>query len=275
MNAGANPIASEDAAWARFDAELALWRAAGRVATLWWRDDDAADAAPALARLLDLSRRTGVPLALATVPAAATRALARDVAATPTVTVVQHGYAHANHAPAGEKKAELGPERPASVVVAELAAGWQALEALFGRRFFAALVPPWNRMAPYLPPFLAELGYRGVSQFAPRARREPVKGLVQVNTHADIVHWKGPAPRFAGAAKSLDGLTEHLALRRRAGAEGDEPTGLLTHHLAHDEACWAFLDRLFARLAGERAVAWLDPARVFAPAPAAARGAAA
>ena len=257
----------EAAAWARLEAELAAWQAAGRTATLWWRDDDAGDALVPLLRLLALSETAAAPLVLAAVPAAVTQDLAEAVAGSPYTTVVQHGYAHTNHAPAGAKKAELGPERPAAVVVGELAAGRQALEQRFGARFFPALVPPWNRMAPYLPPYLAEMRYRGVSQFGPRARARPAGKLVQVNTHTDIVHWKGERPRFAGAVKSLDGLTEHLAARRTGAADADEPTGLLTHHLAHDVACWSFLDRLVLRLSDHPAVAFLAAEAVFAAPP--------
>jgi hypothetical protein len=258
---------AEDAAWARLDAELAAWRDAGRVATLWWRDDDAGRAVAPLRSLLSMADGFEIPLTLATVPADATAETAAMVAGTRRTTVVQHGYAHANHAPAGAKKAELGPERPAAVVVGELAAGRQALEQHFAARFFPALVPPWNRMAPYLAPYLAEMRYRGVSQFGPRARARAAPGLAQVNTHTDIVHWKGPRPRFAGTVKSLDGLTEHLAARRTGAADAEEPTGLLTHHLAHDTDCWRFLEVLLARLKGERALAWLAAASVFAPPP--------
>lgn len=256
---------SESDAWARLEAELSAWRAAGRAATLWWRDDDAGDATPALRRLVALAQAHAVPLALATVPAWATPALAAAVrGAGEIVEVLQHGYAHENHAPAGQKKFELGPERPAPIVVAELAQGWQILESRFGARFAPVLVPPWNRMAPYLPPYLAELRYRGLSQFGPRARRHPVRGLLQANTHVDIVHWKGPAPRFAGEAKLVGEFALHLAARRSGEADPDEPTGLLTHHAAHDEACWLFVETLFRRLAGHAAVRWLAPSRVFA-----------
>ncbi|MGH7005969.1 MAG: polysaccharide deacetylase family protein [Alphaproteobacteria bacterium] len=258
---------NEDAAWARLEAELDAWRAEGRAATLWWRDDDAGAASPALLRLLALAKTHRVPLALATVPAWATAELAA-AATDEFISVVQHGYAHANYAPEGQKKFELGPERPAAIVVAELAQGWQRLEQLFGARFWPALVPPWNRMAGYLPPYLAELRYRGLSQFGPRARREPVRGLVQVNTHVDIVHWKSAPPRFAGAAKLIGEFAEHLAARRTRAVDAAEPTGLLTHHAAHDAACWQFLEGLFARLARHAAVRWLPAARVFADAPA-------
>lgn len=256
---------SEAEAWARLGAELDAWKDAGRSATLWWRDDDAGDATAPLHRLIALAQRHEAPLGLATVPAWATPALADAVnRAGPIVTVLQHGYAHANHAPLGQKKFELGPERPAPIVVAELAQGWQLLEQRFGARVWPALVPPWNRMAPYLPPFIAELRFKGLSQFGPRTRRQPVKGLTQVNTHVDIVHWKGPAPRFAGAAKLIDEFTLHLSARRSGKDDPDEATGLLTHHAAHDAACWDFLEALFERLKQHAAVRWLAAPAVFA-----------
>ncbi len=253
------------ALWAPLDAELEAWRQRGLVATLWWRDDDAGDVDPALERLLALSAAHGIPLVLATVPAWATAALgARIRAAGPLVTVVQHGYAHLNHSPPGAGKQELGPERPAAFVVAELAQGWQQLEALFGSALFPAMVPPWNRMIGYLPPYLAELRYRGLSQFGARNARCRVRGLVQCNTHVDIVYWKSPPPRFGGAEKQVAAFAEHLAGRRAGAVVFDEPTGLLTHHLAHDEDCWAFLAAFFARYGRHPATAWLPAAAVFA-----------
>ena len=52
--------------WA-FRRELHLWRVAGRRLGLWWRDDDARAADPALERLLGLASRHGLPLTLAVI----------------------------------------------------------------------------------------------------------------------------------------------------------------------------------------------------------------
>ncbi|MCW5773949.1 MAG: polysaccharide deacetylase family protein [Rhodospirillaceae bacterium] len=251
--------------WTPLEAELAAWRAAGRVATLWWRDDDAGEATAPLRRLLSLAGRYHLPLALATVPAWAKPGLVEAVAgAGDVVTVLQHGYAHFSHTPLGEKKCELGPERPAAIVVAELAQGWQRLEELFGACFWPGMVPPWNRLGPHLVPYLAELRFRGLSQFGPRARRMPVRGLVQANTHVDIVFWKSQPARFAGAAKQIAAFVAHLAARRTGACDAAEPTGLLTHHASHDDACWEFLEQLFDRFGGHPALAWLPAAEVFA-----------
>src|SRR5207248_3249592 len=103
--------------WQALDDEVARWRDAGRDVQLWWRDDDAADTGAALDCLLDLHRQAAVPLALAVVPARATQALADRLADAPAIDVLQHGYAHANHALPPDKKSELGPHRPAMLVL--------------------------------------------------------------------------------------------------------------------------------------------------------------
>ena len=230
--------------WRVVEDELALWRAAGRTAELWWRDDDAADVGPELDRLLDLQRETAIPLALAIVPAHATPALAERLAGEPGVDLLQHGYAHVNHAPQGEgRKIELGPHRPAMIVLGELGTGWLALERLFGDRPLSVMVPPWNRIAPALVPTLPEIGFTGLSTFGARARAQPVRGLRQINTHVDLIDWK-ETRGFAGEEAVLSALVGALA-QARTGA--GEPVGLLSHHLAMDGGAWDFLRSFWKR----------------------------
>ncbi|MBI3198731.1 MAG: polysaccharide deacetylase family protein [Rhodospirillales bacterium] len=230
--------------WRALEAELALWRAASRTAELWWRDDDAVDAGVELDRLLEIHRETATPLALAIVPARATPALAERLSAEPGVDLLQHGYAHVNHATPGEgKKIELGPHRPAMIVLGELGTGWLALERLFGNRPLSVMVPPWNRIAPALVPTLPEIGFTGLSTFGARARVEPVRGLRQINTHVDLVDWKG-GRGFAGEEAVLSSLVQAL-VRARTG--GGEPVGLLSHHLAMDGGAWDFLRSFWKR----------------------------
>lgn len=230
--------------WQALDLELEQWRVAGRTAELWWRDDDAADAGPELDRLLALHREAAVPLALAVVPAHATEALAGRLAIEPGVDLLQHGYAHVNHATPGEgKKIELGPHRPAMIVLGELGTGWLALERLFGKRPLAVMVPPWNRIAPALVPTLPEIGFTGLSTFGARVRAQPVRGLRQINTHVDLVDWKSGGG-FTGEEACLAILVASLACSRR---ESGEPVGILSHHLAMDDRAWDFLRLLWER----------------------------
>jgi hypothetical protein len=224
-----------------------VWRAAGRVATLWWRDDDAGAADPALVRLVELAARVAVPLGLAVVPAWLSQDAVESIRAAPDrVAVLQHGFAHANHetrAPAGERKvrpAECGDARPAAIVLDEIGRGRVRLAGAFGGRFLPVFVPPWNRIAPDVVAGLAELGHRGVSAFGPRPA---VFATVSwLNAHADPIAWR-EGRRFLGARAALDRLRAHLAARRAGQADPTEPTGLLTHHRDMDPAFWTFLER--------------------------------
>jgi hypothetical protein len=228
--------------WQALVDEAARWHNAGRTADLWWRDDDAVDATADLDRLLAIHRDTEAPLALAVVPAKATAALAARLADLPGIDVLQHGYAHANHAAPPAKKIELGLERPAMLVLGELGTGWLALERMFAGKALPVMVPPWNRIASVLVPTLPEIGYRGLSTFGPRARPKPVRGLRQVNTHVDLIDWKSRA--FVGEEAALAALVAALA---RARAGDPEPVGLLSHHLAMDDGAWDFLRSILER----------------------------
>ena len=246
--------------WQALDEEIARWRDAGRTAELWWRDDDAADATASLDRLLDLHRMTSAQLALAVVPANATTTLAARLADEPGVDLLQHGYAHTNHAPATDKKCELGPHRPAMLVLGELATGWLALERLFGDRPLPVLVPPWNRIAPALVPALPEIGFRGLSTFGHRPRAEAVKGLQHVNAHLDLVDWKG-SRGFLGEEAARATL---MAALRHARCSPHEPVGILSHHLVMDEAAWDFLRSLLERARAMSGVEVRAASRIFA-----------
>ena len=248
-------------AWHVLSDELDAWLAAGRTATLWWRDDDVTEPTAALDRLLGVAAGFGVPLCLAVIPASGEPALAARARRQPGVFAVAHGYAHVNHAASGRRKEELGPERAPATVIAELAAGLERLVALFDERFRPVLVPPWNRLDGALVPRLADAGFAGLSTLGPRRARVPAPGLVQVNGHADIIDWSRRA--FRGEGEALERLTAHLRARRLGQADATEPTGLLTHHLILDDEGWAFLDSLFRLTARHNAARWLSVPQAF------------
>jgi len=243
--------------WQRLTAELDHWHGEGRVATLWWRDDDAVAPTPALARLLTVHGRHGVPLALATIPARAQEALANGLEQYPGIAVLQHGYAHEDHSGEGERAIELGGVRRRDRVAAELKQGRDRLRALFPARLLPVMVPPWNRIACELFPDLRALGFRALSRFAPRERREAIAGLLQTNCHADLVDWRG-GRGFRGEDRAIDQICSHLRARREGDADGQEATGILSHHLVHDEDCWRFLDALFDLGNHHPGARWLD-----------------
>ncbi len=248
--------------WDRLEREIEAWVATGRPATFWWRDDDAVGATPALARLLRLSEGHGIPISLAVIPASAEPGLARAIAGREGVTILQHGYAHKNHAAAGMRAVECGGDRPPDEIEIELALGRDRLTALFGHSFLRVLVPPWNRIEPALLPRLPALGFTGLSTWVTGEGRATVPGLRQVDTHADLIAWRKDRS-FRGAERVIQALFAHLQARREGRADRDEPTGLLTHHLVHDEAGWTFLDELSERLAPRTGVRWIGAAEAF------------
>ena len=255
--------------WTDLKCELDMWARAGTHATIWWRDDDAVEPTPAFERLLGLAAGHGVPLALAVIPARASQALAARIAAAGnTVTPIQHGFAHRNHAPSSEKKIELGNNRPRHIVREELARGQARMASLFGPHAQAVLVPPWNRIDRELVPDLPELGFAALSTYGPRPAMSGAPGLTQVNCHLDFMRWAVPRG-FAGDAVAIDLLLGHLRRRRQGAVDAAEPSGILSHHAAHDAAAWDFLDRLLATLRSHPAVRFVtiaDAMRAAAPA---------
>ena len=236
---------------------------------MWWRDDDAAAPGPALDRLAGIAREHAVTVGLAVIPALASGALAAWIESA-RVEVLQHGWAHRNHAADGEKKSELGRHRAPGVVTAELVKGLAKLRGLAGdqgltgahglarARSLPVLVPPWNRIDPALIPALPAAGFRGLSTFGPRRAAAPAPGLVQTNCHADVVDWRG-GRGFVGHGRAIAAVVGHLAARRRRSADPAEPTGLLTHHAVHEEETWTFLARFVERTRRHPAVRWLAP----------------
>lgn len=243
--------------WHRLDTELAAWQDAGRTAWFWWRDDDAAGAAPALMRLLDLQRQTGAPLTLAVIPDGATDELAKALSGAADIAAAQHGFSHRNFAPAGSKKSEFPPDRPAEDCLDALAAGRRKLAALLGERLLPLLVPPWNRFADGLLPALPGLGFSAISTFRIAASYWAAPGLARLNTHLDPVDWHGRGDAAAGAAACLETALDLLA-GLRTGRLPPQALGLLSHHLRHDSAGWDFLGAFLARTAKHPAVRWID-----------------
>ncbi len=253
-----------DPAWGALMGELDAWAAAGKTATFWWRDDDATDHTPALDRLLALRDATDTPLALAVIPAKATDALRDRLANEKNTSVLQHGYSHKDFNAGEGRKIELDDSRPAEYVVADLAMGGQAMEK-FARRL-PVLVPPWNRIAPHIVPFLPEIGIRGLSTYGVRTRVTFTGGLRLNNVHADVIDWRGKrtgvARGFLGADNIIGDILEHLTARR-TGDDASEATGLMTHHADMDDVMFDFVTEFVNRTRAHPAVVWQSATEVF------------
>jgi hypothetical protein len=244
--------------WRPFEDELARWRDAGREVQFWWRDDDAARPEPALARLLALAQRNTIPLSLAVIPAQAEAQV--FAALEPKVSILQHGSDHVNRAHQGGKKCEFSGAGGDSI--ARLAAARDRLAGMARGRLLPVLAPPWNRLPDALLPKLAEAGFRGLSRYGARRAAQAAPGLLQVNTHVDLIAWR-EGRGFAGEAQVLAAAAAHLAAKREGRADAAEATGWLSHHAVHDEAAWDFLERLFETLRAAPGVRWLGAEELF------------
>jgi hypothetical protein len=244
--------------WEALDRESDAWEAAGRAVELWWRDDDAVADTEALRRLL---AQANVSIALAVVPARLEPSLPALLESHGRVSVLQHGFDHRNRAPVGDKKSEFPAARSWPEVADELAEGRDRLANAFGAQFVPALTPPWNRIDPGHAAQLGQLGYRGLTTYLPRT--SPTKaGVTQVNTHVDVIDWRG-SRGFLGLEATLQLLVQHMAAKRLGQADPAEPTGLLTHHLVHDTETWEFLGALLDWCAKKPVIKWRSAADLF------------
>jgi len=246
--------------WSELESEIGRWRDSGRAVEFWLRDDDAARPNRALERLLALADKSGVPPALAVIPAQAEAAL---FAMLPSrADVLQHGSDHSNRAAPGEKKTEYPPAEATEAALERLAEGRERLAKLAGRSLLDVLAPPWNRISPAVIAGLGNCGIRGLSRYGARRGALAAPGIIEINTHVDIIDWKG-GRTFIGAKQALLQATRHLAARREGLADAAEPTGWLTHHACHDKTAWAFLGELFERFRPEQGVRWKSARELF------------
>ncbi|MGI9493032.1 MAG: hypothetical protein ACR2QF_11600, partial [Geminicoccaceae bacterium] len=176
--------------WADLENSLDAAARRGETIRFWWRDDDAGRSHPALYRLLDLAERQAAPIAVAVVPAWLESETQGTIAGAAQATVLQHGYAHVNHAAKRAKSIELGGREPEQILD-ELREGFGILEDAFGSAYLPVLVPPWNRIDKALVPTLKSIGYTGLSVYGPRRALEAAPGVGLVNTHLDPVDWRG------------------------------------------------------------------------------------
>lgn len=249
-------------AWHWLGRELDTWAETGIKAEFWWRDDDATEPSGSLDKLLGLSYQWNIPLALAVIPGRLNPGLVEFLDNRSLASVFQHGFAHQNHASPGHRKLELGGTRGTDQTLADLEQGFRILYQHFSDRFNPVLVPPWNRIDDRVVARLGDIGFSGISTMKARRHAYPAPGLLQVNAHLDPVNWRHQGG-FLGVYPAIAILIQHLIARRSGYRDLDEPTGILTHHLAQNDAVWRFLEDLFRFLSAHPAVAWLDPATIW------------
>ncbi len=247
--------------WTALTQELDAWAQSGQTATFWWRDDDAGADAVKLRELLHLRQGLGVPLALAVVPDWLTADVVSLIAGAGDIRVLQHGVAHADHSGGRGRRMELCAGALPSGLRQALIRSHNVLRTSFPSSLIEVMVPPWNRIDEAVLSILAGSGFLGLSTLGPR-RGAREHGLVVNNVHIDIIDWKA-ARRFAGDEACLEASLRHLENRRRGVVDFAEATGLMTHHLVHDAACHAFIDRFVRTVGRHPAGRWLSADTVF------------
>jgi hypothetical protein len=226
--------------WQPLTDEFQNWRNSGLILPFWWRDDDAVTPTLQLDTLINIANDLDMPCHLAVIPKFATPALAKRLSSIPRIIPVIHGWAHENHAPKDQKKAEFGATRPIENCAADAIKSLQNLQDLFGDKLHPMFVPPWNRINPDFGQHLVAIGYDSLSTYGPRKSRLIAPNLIQINTHLDPIDWRGNRSLIAPDVLIMQ--TVKLMQDRRLGhADNAEPFGLLTHHLVHDDAIWAFV----------------------------------
>ncbi len=243
--------------WTVLDTELAAWDQAGLPLPLWWRDDDAIEPTPALEQLCDMADRMGLPVHLAIIPAFVQDGLVDTVSDRLLIPVV-HGWSHHNHTTGMQKKAEYPTNRPLVEMTGEVSKSLATLTDLFGDALYPLFVPPWNRIAPELIAELPAAGYAALSTFAPRKAATAAPGLTRINTHLDPIAWRDEKS-LINPEDLIAQVARQLADRRTGTADNDEPYGILTHHLVHDDAIWDFTEQLISRLLRGPATPWTAP----------------
>lgn len=217
----------------RLNHELAIWRRAWHVPQLWWRDDDCREPTWQLDRLLEVRR--DIPITLAVIPDVDLNPLANRLSATSDVTVAQHGVDHENKLPPGGPRSEFPVDASQSAVSAAVAAGRARMVAAGLPPI--TFVPPWNEPSDRQIEAIKSARY---DSYSIGATGKPLEALKHVGAQVDILRWKGK-PHFKGRRRVFDALRKQLEARRAMGAY-EEPIGILTHHLVHDEPAWRFLD---------------------------------
>jgi uncharacterized protein DUF2334 len=203
---------------------------ASRPVECFFRDDDVGRRGDRLRDLLDLFAELALPLDLAVIPAeldppAARELLDRIERADGRLGLHQHGYAHVNHEPSGERKCEFGPSRRRDDQLRDIAAGRERLDALLGPAVEPIFTPPWNRCTTATGSCLVELGFELLSREA-RAAPLDAPGLRELPVNVDWLKRRDGVRLRPGAVAAL----------AAAAVERGGPVGVMLHHAEMDAA---------------------------------------
>ena len=211
---------------------VARLQEAGLPAEFWWRDDDLVGKSEKFRRLGQLSQQTGIVPLVSVIPAQADAGLGDLVRQFPQIVFCQHGYGHANHEPPDAPKSEFGAGRGRAAVQADIAAGRERMDAIFGHDHAAVFVAPWNRFPPEYAAILVDERFCGYSGYRGEASVESGGKLRCADVDIDVLNWGDP-PSVLDPETIVARLTDILG---SAEPGRSRPIGILTHHRAIDGA---------------------------------------
>jgi hypothetical protein len=187
------------AGWNEFASEISRWRDAGTSIEFWWRDDDATQPTSALERLLHLAIGSKYRLRWRSFRHRPTR---RCLPLLPAeADVLQHGADHSNRAASGEKKSEYPASEAMDVALARLAdadSAWASSRGALTRRARSPVEP--NCRAASAAPCVLRVSGTEPLRCTQQSAGGP--GVTQINTHVDIIDWKG-SRGFVGVEQAL------------------------------------------------------------------------
>jgi hypothetical protein len=234
--------------------ELEAWAAAGLIAKLWWRDDDAVTDTAQLRRLFEVAGGLRAVVAVAVIPKHADQSLVNILSANPCC-VWQHGWGHNFH-----KSGEFGDGRAVDTMVDDALAGARTLDSLFGPAGWQKVfVPPNHMLSLAFKTLIPRLGYVGLSAGSPLT--PPIRGVMEFNAEIDVMNW--PEGKILEGSAIEEMIVNQLRARRVGLLPPDQPIGILTHHLVFDEVAWTFISDLFRSLRSHRAVEMIPADRLF------------
>jgi hypothetical protein len=242
-------------------------------ATFWVRDDDASTVSVELDKLCQLATRHELNIGLATIPSKLDGSLVNFLDGERLhFHPMCHGWQHVNYGGKG-RPAEFGPDRPQSALFEDGRLAFETFAKHFGSTG-VVFVPPFGRITDAMVEVLPEIGFVGVSKgpsamerrmtrlaWVPSPVRLPTrKSVPHFDVHIDPIDWRRRTARDVAAVSAE--IVGHLRLRRNGFVSSDLPIGILTHHLAHDDAMWALCDDLFGALRQEAGAAFAHASHV-------------
>ncbi|MGA9773571.1 MAG: hypothetical protein WBV94_31360 [Blastocatellia bacterium] len=208
----------------------------------FFRDDDAGWNDDRLFQLLDLFALYDLPMDLAVIPQALTRALAHRIserveARPERIGVHQHGFAHVNHETEG-RKCEFGQSRSRAFQQRDIESGKRLMVERLGAIVEPIFTPPWNRCSTVTGDCLVRLGFQILSR---DSSVEPLN-LSELFELPVRIDWFA---KCKGARLDLNQLGVLISDAIKAAG----PVGVMFHHAVMDDKERTAASELLALLA--------------------------